>query len=85
MPDRDRFPVTDEAINALMRFNLRGVGLSINTAEVRNGLAAAAPYQVLAWIDALTDSDIVTLRFGNGPRFCEQLRAELRRLVERPS
>ena len=77
---RDRFPVTDAAFDALVQFDIYA-----SDVEVRKGLAAAAPHQVQAWVDALTDSDILTLRFGNGPRFCDQLRAELRRLAGRPA
>ena len=37
---------------------------------------------IKAWIDGIPDTQLLTLRFGNGRGWCTQMRAELHRLVD---
>ena len=89
MNERERFPVPQEAIDAALAV---GVVPGLNapgkptpqSADPWPDLRAAAPYLIRAWIDGLSDDDLLSLRFS-GYNWCAQMRAELRRLAGDPS
>ena len=73
--ERERFPVPDAAVVAAVEAE----GL-----DARGQLRNAAPSLIAAWIDGLTDDELLSLKFA-GKDWCTQMRAELRRLAEDPS
>ena len=69
--ERERFPVSDAAVVAVVEAE----GL-----DARRQLRNAAPSLIAAWIDGLTDDELLSLKFA-GKDWCAQMRAELRRLA----
>ena len=79
---RDRFPVTPAAIRLVVDASPNSPRTSD---EIARDLRAAAPETVKSWIDALTDTELLTLRFNPGRDWCQQVRERLTRLTEETS
>jgi hypothetical protein len=50
---------------------------------VQGALEMTAPIVIRAWIDGLTDDELLSLKFA-GKDWCAQMRSELRRLAGDP-